>query len=105
MTADEEKDTSPGTAVAPLIPRNLNATMERTDHTSETVPRTPVDHPIAAPFGQYSVCATREAMADTVAVIIADRLGFDDVRKQSLVTALQSYFDVAGVGEDRQRAQ
>ena len=97
MIEDEtevEKDGSTVSAVEPLIPCNLSATMERTDNTSGKVPATP-DHPITAPFGQYSMCNSREETANTVAVIIADRLGFDDVREKTLVTALQSYFAVA----------
>ena len=101
IEGEKEKAVSPATLIDPLIPRNLNATMERTDDTSEKVATTPMDHPITAPFGQYSVCTTREETASKVAVIISDRLGFNDVRKQSIVTALQSYFVGVGIENDR----
>ena len=46
IEGEKEKAVSPATLIDPLIPRNLNATMERTDDTSEKVATTPMDHPI-----------------------------------------------------------
>ena len=82
------------------VRRNLSDTIERTagnieEDTSST------GHPVLDPFGQISVCRSREDTATTVAVIIADWLEFTDRQKADLVAALQLYFGVAGIENDR----
>ena len=61
-------------------------------------------HPVTAPFGQVSVCRNKEDTATIVALMIADQLEQTDDQRQKLVTALQSYFEEAGIENDSQLA-
>ena len=54
-------------------------------------------HPVTAPFGQISECKSKEDVTRLTAQIISERLNHGDVEKQKLVTALQRYFEEAGI--------
>ena len=54
-------------------------------------------HPVTAPFGQISECKSKEDLGKMIAVIISDELELSDDKKLKLVTALQKYFEEAGI--------
>ena len=86
---------------ADRINRSLFDSME--DSVVEMTPAV-VDfpHPVTAPFGQISVCRSKDDTTRIIALIISERLNQNDDQKQNLVTALQSYFEVAGIENDYQ---
>ena len=57
-------------------------------------------HPVTAPLGQISVCRNKDDTARIIALIISERLNQNGDQRQNLVTALQSYFEVAGIEND-----
>ena len=85
-----------------MIARDLNEMMERTTTIPLYTSSNPVDYPPPALFGQDSMCTTREETANLIAVIIADQLGHNDVQKSDLATALQNYFAVTQVDNNKQ---
>ena len=80
-------------------PRDLSRTVEANAGLSTTTPN-PFSHPVTCPFGQVSVCKSKEEMADVVGRLISDHLNRDDTAKQSLVTAFKAYFDKEGIEND-----
>ena len=83
-----------------LVTRNLSEIMECTAATQSIIPP-PAVHPVLELFDQVSACRSREDAVQNVAVVIADWLQFTDQQKEKLVTALQSYFEEAEIGNDR----
>ena len=63
---------------------------------------TDYSHPVTAPFGQISECKSKEDVVKLTAQIISERLNHGDVNKQKLMTALQVYFDEAGIENESQ---
>ena len=92
--SDEE-----GSAPGLPTPRDLSRTVEANAGRSATTPA-PFSHPVTCPFGQFSVCKSKEEMADVVGRLISDHLNRDDTAKQSLVTAFKAYFDKEGIEND-----
>ena len=58
---------------------------------------TDYSHPVTAPFGQISECKSKEDLGKMIALIISEKLDMKDERKLNLVTALQKYFEEAGI--------
>ena len=73
------------------------------DQAAEMTPMaTDYSHPVTAPFGQISECKSKEDVTRLTAQIISERLNHGDVDKQKLVTALQIYFEEAGIENESQ---
>ena len=88
MTEDE--------GVAQSVARDLTQTMDA----SKTTPAPHSTHPVASPFGQFSSVKSKEEFAETIGRLISDHLNKDDTTKASLISAVESYFDVIGISND-----
>ena len=84
------------TCSAASINRSLLDSMEET--AAEMTPAiTDHSHPVTAPFGQISECKSKDDVGSMIALIISERLELKDDQKLKLVTALQKYFEKAGI--------
>ena len=92
MTEDE--------GVAQSVVRDLTQTMDA----SKTTPAPYSLHPVASPFGQVSSVKSKEEFAGTIGRLISDHLNKDDTTKVSLISAIDSYFDVIGISNDDELA-
>ena len=85
MDVDDQSDNA-----SDNVNRNLFDPME--DLTAVESAATPAvgnyAHPVTAPFGQVSVCRSKEDTTTIVALMIADQLEQTDDQRQKLVTAL-----------------
>ena len=88
MTEDE--------GVAQSVARDLTQTMDA----SKKTPLPQSLHPVTSPFGQVSAYKSKEEFADTIGLLISDHLNKDDTTKASLISAVESYFDVIGISND-----